>query len=81
MQEDQESFCPEHCDKCSVCDEYAIVFENLLGSYFVSPNKAKHQPVMWKIFFKDGNKLRKFRTEIAKTIESEYLVLDYGSAC
>ena len=81
MQEDRESFCPEHCDKCSVCDEYALVFENLLGSYCFSPNKDKHQPVMWKIFFEDGNKLRKFRTEIAKTIESEHLVLDYGLAC
>ena len=36
---------------------------------------------LWKVFFEDGNKQRKFRIEIAKTIESEHLVLDYGSAC
>ena len=81
MQEDRESFCPEHCDKCSVCDEYAFVFENLLDSFFFSSNKDRHQLVMWKVFFEDGNKQRKFRIEIAKTIESEHLVLDYGSAC
>ena len=59
----------------SVCDE------NLLDSYFFLPNKDKHQPVMWKVFFEHGNKLRKFRKEIAKTIESEDLVLNYGSVC
>ena len=34
---------------------------------------------MWKVFFEHGNKQRKFRIEIAKAIESEDLVLDYGS--
>ena len=32
VQEDREGFCPEQCDKCSVCDEYALVFQNLLDS-------------------------------------------------
>ena len=36
---------------------------------------------MWKVIFQHGNKLRKFRIEIAKTIESEDLVLNYGSVC
>ena len=45
------------------------------------PNKDKHQPVIWKVFFEHGNKLRKFRIKIAKTIESEDLVLNYGSVC
>ena len=81
VQEDRKSFCPEHCDKCLVCDEHAPVFENLLDSYFFGANKDKHQSVLWKVFFEHGNKQRKFRIEIAKTTESEHLVLDYGSAC
>ena len=75
------TFCPDHSDECSVCKEFALVFENLQDAYFFSPNKDKHQPVMWKVFFEHGNKLRKFRIEIAKTIESEDLLLNYGSVC
>ena len=81
VQEDRETFCPDHCDECSVCKEFALVFENLQDAYFFWPNKDKHQPVIWKVFFEQGNKLRKFRIEIAKTIESEDLVLNYGSVC
>ena len=73
------TFCPDHSDECSVCKEFALVFENLQDAYFFSPNKHKHQPVMWKVFFEHGNKLRKFGIEIAKTIESEDLLLNYGS--
>ena len=81
VQEDRETFCCDHCDECSVCKEFAHVFENLQEAYLFLPNKDKHQPVMWKVIFEDGNKLRKFRIEIAKTIESEDLVLNYGSVC
>ena len=52
------TFCPDHSDKCSVCKEFALVFENLQDAYFFSPNKDKHQPVMWKVFFEHGYKLR-----------------------
>lgn len=78
---DQKTFCPEKYDDCDVCKELAVVFENLQDAYFFSPNKNKHQPVMWRVFFERGNKSCKFRIEIAKTIESEDLVLNYGSSC
>ena len=64
-----------------VMNMHLFLFLFLLDSYFFSSNNDRHQLVMWKVFFEDGNKQRKFRIEIAKTIESEHLVLDYGSAC
>ena len=36
---------------------------------------------MRRVFFERGNKSCKFRIEIGKTIESEDLVLNYGSSC
>ena len=77
----EKFFCRDHCDECSVCKEFALVFENFQDANFFLPNKDKDQRVMWKVIFQHGNKLRKFRMEIAKTIESEDLVLNYGSVC
>ena len=55
--------------------------ENLQDSNFFDPNKYKLQPVLWRIFYENGNKSYKFRLEIAKTVEGPDLVLDYGETC
>lgn len=36
-------------------------------------NKNEHQPILWKVLFKGVNNSEKFRTEIAKTVESDNL--------
>ena len=79
--EDQNSFCPEKCEKCDVCKELAEVSENLQDGYFFKSSEHKHQPVSWKVIFKRGNNSKKFRIEIAKTIESDNLVLEHGLLC
>ena len=79
--EDQKVFCPEECDECKVCKVVIEVFENLQVAYVFTPNKNKHQPILWRAFFKGINNSKKFRLEIAKTVESADLVLNNGSTC
>ena len=57
------------------------VFENLQDAYFFTPNKNKHQSVFWRFFSKGVNNSEKFRIEIAKTVESDNLVLNNRSTC
>ena len=78
MLNDQKIFCPEKCAECTVCKLVATLFENLQASYFFYPNKYNLQPVLWRVFYQNGNKSYKFRLEIAKTVEGPDLVLDYG---
>ena len=79
--EDQRFFCPERCDDCEVCKVLNEVFENLQDAYFFTPNKNKHQPVFWRFFSKRVNNSEKFRIEIAKTVESDNLILNNRSTC
>ena len=78
---DQKILCPKKCAECAVCKLVATVFENLQESYFFYPNKYNLQPVLWRIFYENGNKSYKFRLEIVKTVEGPDLVLDYGETC
>ena len=76
-----------HCvindhDQCDICKEFAEVFEHLKDAYFFNPNESsKHQPVLWKVYFKRSNFFKKIRTEIGETIESDKLTLENGSTC
>ena len=79
--EDQRIFCPEKCDEFEVCKVLNEVFENLQDAYFFTPNKNKHEPILWRVFFKGVNNSRKFRIEIAKAVEIDNLVLNNGSTC
>ena len=47
-----DKLCPNNCNECTVCKEFAVVFENLQDAYFFSPNKDKNKPVKWKVFLK-----------------------------
>ena len=78
---DCQTFWPDKCDKCNICKDFVVVLEYLQDAYFFLPNKNNHQPVLWRVFFKVGNKFRKFRIEIAKTVESKSIVLNYGLTC
>ena len=58
------------------------MFEHLKDAYFFSLNESsKHQPVLWKVYFKRGNFLKKFRIEIGDATESDKLVLENVSTC
>ena len=81
MLNDQKIFCPEKCAECAVCKLVPTVFSNLRDSYFFCPNKYNFQPVLWRVFYENGNTSYKFRLEIAKTADSPDLVLDYGQTC
>ena len=36
--EDRDTFCPDRCDKCTICQEMSNVFTELQDSYFFYPN-------------------------------------------
>ena len=36
--EDRNTFCPDRCDKCTICQEMSNVFTELQDSYFFYPN-------------------------------------------
>ena len=79
--EDQRVFCPEKCDECEVCKAVIEVLENLQDAYLFTLNKNKHQPILWRVFFKGINNSKKFRSEMAKTVESDNLVSNDGPTC
>ena len=37
---DRDAFCPEKCEKCSICKEMADVFVELQDSFFFYPKKV-----------------------------------------
>lgn len=78
---EQEAFFPGRHGKCHICNEFNEILENLRDAYFFLPSKYDQQPVLWKVFFEAGNKLRQFRIEIAETVESKNIVLNHGSIC
>ena len=52
---DRDTFCSEKRDQCDICKEFAEAFKLLKDAYFFSPNESsKHQPVLWKVYFKKG---------------------------
>ena len=78
--QDQETFCSEKCNACDVCKFLARVFVCLQNSYFFNPrNDVPYQPILWRVFNKNiHKKSQSFRLEIAKTVRSQNLVLNYG---
>ena len=84
---DRDTFCPEICEKCSICKEITDMFVQLQDSYFFYPKtrpannqeNSPYQPVLWRVYNKFINKIsNKFYTEIAKSIPHHDLVLNYG---
>ena len=73
-QKERDIFCPEHCDKCSICHDFSEIFQELQGSYFFSPRKdMDYQPIAWRVCFKQPKGFTIFRLEIAKTVKSDKL--------
>ena len=87
---DRDAFCPGHCDRCTICKEMNDVFVELQETYCFYPkttpannNEVKpYQPVLWRVFTSiiDKNK-KKFCIQIAKSIPSDNLILDYRKTC
>ena len=55
---DRDTFCPERCEKCSICKEMTDIFSGLQDSFLFYPkqsvaknfNQVSYQPVLWRIF-------------------------------
>ena len=55
---DRDTFCPERCEKCSICKEMTDIFSGLQDSFlfYLKQSVAKnfdqvsYQPVLWRIF-------------------------------
>ena len=55
---DRDTFCPSHCDSCTICKEMSDVYVELKEVYFFSPNtyvannveSKPYQPVLWRVF-------------------------------
>ena len=87
---DGDTFCPDHCDRCVICKEVNDVFVELQDVYFFSPKTIPandkepkpYQPVLWRVFTNIIDKIRKqFYIQIAKSIPSYDIVLNYGKTC
>ena len=82
----KDTFCPSHCDSCTVCKEMSDIYVELNDAYFFSPNtnveSKPYQPVLWLVFTSiiDKNR-RQFYNEIAKSVPSDNLILNYGKTC
>ena len=54
---DRDTFCPSHCDSCTICKEMSDVYVELKDAYLFSPNTVAnnaepkpYQPVLWRVF-------------------------------
>ena len=55
---DRNTFCPERCEKCSICKEMTDIFSRLQDSFLFYPKQSvaksfdqvSYQPVLWSIF-------------------------------
>ena len=54
---DRDTFCPSHCDSCTICKEMRDVYVELKDAYLFSPNAVAnnaepkpYQPVLWRVF-------------------------------
>ena len=88
--QDRDTFCQSRCDRCNLCKEMNDVFVELQDVYFFSPKTTPanneepkpYQPVLWRVFTNIIDKNRKqLYIEIAKSIPSYDLALDYGKTC
>ena len=88
--QDRDTFCRSRCDRCNLCKEMNDVFVELQDVYFFSPKTTPanneepkpYQPVLWRVFTNIIDKNRKqLYIEIAKSIPSYDLALDYGKTC
>ena len=87
---DRDTFCPSHCDTCTICKEMSDVCIELKDAYFCSPNNnvannaesKPYQSVLWRVFTSiiDKNR-RQFYIGIAKSDPSDNLILNYGKTC
>ena len=85
---DRDTFCPDRCEKFTICKEMTDVFTELQDSFFFCPKQSlannddpiPYQPVLWRAFHRviDKKKKKKFRIEIGKSSPHTGLVLDYG---
>ena len=56
--QDRDTFCPGHCDRCTICKEMNDVFVELQDAYFFSRKTTPandeepkpYQPVLWRVF-------------------------------
>ena len=86
---DRDTFCPAHCDTCTVCKEMNV-FVELQDAYFFNLNTKPannvepkpYQPVLWRVFATiiDKNK-KQSHIQIAKSIPSDNVILNYGKTC
>ena len=88
--QDRDTFCQSRCDRCNLCKEMNDVFVELQDVYCFSPKTTPanneepkpYQPVLWRVFTNIIDKNRKqLYIEIAKSIPSYDLALDYGKTC
>ena len=84
---DRDAFCPEKCEKCSICNEMADVFVELQDNFLFYPktsvannfDEVPYQPILWRISNSVIDKNNKnFRIEIGKSIPHTGSVLNYG---
>ena len=87
---DRYTFCPARCDTCTVCKEMNDVFVELQDAYFYNPNTKPannvepkpYQSVLWRVFATIIEKNKKqFHIQIAKSILSDNVILNYGKTC
>ena len=83
---DRDAFCPEKCEKCSICKEMVNAFVALQDSFSFYPKKCvannfhqvSYQPILWHVFNSViDKKNKKFRVKIGKAIPHTELVLNY----
>ena len=83
----RDTFCPDRCEKCSICKEMTDMFVELQDSCFFYPKTCPannqenipYQPVLWRVYNKIINKnSNKFYIEIAKSSPHHDLFLNYG---
>ena len=87
--EDRDAFCPDKCDKYSMCKEMSDVFAEPQDSYFIYPRtdaansqeEIPYQPILWRILTSIIDKNKRFRIETGKLIPNRGLVLNYGKTC
>ena len=84
---DGDTFCPDRCEKCSICKEMTHVFTELQDSFFFHPKQSlannddpvSYQLFLWRVFNSViDKKNKKFRIEIGKSSQHTGLLLDYG---
>ena len=50
---DQEEFCPEKCEKCTVCKFVSSTYSELVKNYFF---QTHNKPTLWRVVTRDLDK-------------------------